>query len=54
MKIFKDMPLDEAKDLYDKLKAEKVRLINENKDFYLIKIVLENIVFYTDGFRQDY
>lgn len=54
MKIFKDMPLEEAKSFCDKLKAEKVRLMNENKDFSFIKIALENIYFYTDGLKQDY
>lgn len=54
MKIFKDMPLNEAKDFYGKLEAEKIRLISENKDFSFIKIALENIYFFTDGLRQDY
>lgn len=54
MKIFNDMSLNEAKDFYGELEAEKVRLMNEHKDFSLIKIALENIYFYTDGFRQDY
>ena len=48
------MTLSEAKDLYNKLKAEKVRLINENKDFSLVKIALENIYFYTDGLNKEY
>lgn len=54
MKIFNDMSLSEATDFYKKLEVEKERLINENKDFGLIKIALENINFYTDGLKQDY
>lgn len=54
MKIFKDMSLDEAKDLYEKLQAEKERLVNQLKDVSFLKMALDNICFYTDGFRKDY
>lgn len=54
MKIFKNMPLNEAKDFYNKLKAEKDRLVIEHKDISFLKIALENIDFFTDGLRKDY
>lgn len=54
MKMFNDMSLEEAKDLYEKLQVEQARLVNKLQDVSFIKNALDNLCFYTDGFRKDY
>ena len=44
--IFKPMPLEEAKELYDKLKVEPPST--------LVKIAMEDIWFFTDGLKKNY
>lgn len=44
--ILKDMPLDEARDMYNRLKNEKPCAI--------VKIVMDDIWFFTDGLTKDY
>jgi hypothetical protein len=57
MKIFKPMPLDEAKEFYEKLKEESNRLKEEGKpprDYTILKIAMDDIWFFTDGLQKDY
>lgn len=44
--ILKDMPLDEARDMYNRLKNEKPCTI--------VRIVMDDIWFFTDGLTKDY
>lgn len=44
--IFKHMSLEEAKELYEKLKEEAPST--------LVKIAMEDIWFFTDGLKRDY
>ncbi len=49
MKIFKSMSLEEAKELYNKLKEESKKTPNT-----ILKITMEDIWFFTDGLQRDY
>lgn len=44
--IFKHMSLEEAKELYEKLKEEESNT--------LVKIAMDDIWFFTDGLQKDY
>lgn len=54
MKLFKNMSLNDAKDFYEKLKSEKNQLIKERKDVWFLLTAMDDIYFFTDGFRHDY
>lgn len=57
MKIFKSMPLEEAKEFYKKLKEESNRLKEEGKqpsDYTILRIAIDDIWFFTDGLQKDY
>lgn len=47
--IFKHMPLEEAKEFYEKLKAE-----SKEKPSAILKISMDDIWFFTDGLKRDY
>ncbi len=47
--LFKPMSLKETKKFYNQLLAEKKRLQKENKDFSALKIMLEDIQFFTNS-----
>ena len=49
MKIFKPMPLEEAKKFYEMLKAE-----NKAKPSTLLRIAMNDIWFFTDELTKDY
>lgn len=49
MKIFKPMPLEEAKKFYEMLKAE-----NKAKPNPLLRIAMNDIWFFTDELTKDY
>jgi hypothetical protein len=57
MKIFKPMPLEEAKEFYERLKEECSRLKEEGKsprDYTVLRIAIDDIWFFTDGLQRDY
>ena len=49
MKIFRSMPLEEAKELYEKLKEE-----SKKAPCAILKIAMDDIWFFTDGLQKDY
>ena len=49
MKIFKPMSLEEAKEFYEKFKAE-----SKKTPCAILKIAMEDIWFFTDGLQKDY
>ena len=49
MKIFKPMSLEEAKELYEKLKEE-----SKGAPSAILKIAMEDIWFFTDGLQKNY
>ena len=49
MKIFKSMPLEEAKEFYEKLKEE-----SKKNPSTILKISMDDIWFFTDGLKRDY
>ncbi|MCI9518629.1 MAG: hypothetical protein HFK08_05135 [Clostridia bacterium] len=54
MRLFKSMNLKEAKDMYKKLSLEKSRLLSTGKDTSLCKLLIENILFFTENLTKDY
>ena len=57
MKIFKPMPLEEAKEFYKRLNEECDRLKAEGKppsDYTILGIAMDDIWFFTDGLQKDY
>ena len=49
MKIFKPMSLEESKEFYEKLKLE-----SKKSNSSILKIAMDDIWFFTDGFKKDY
>lgn len=49
MKIFQPMPLDQAKELYQKL-CDEFKKTNSR----IIRIAIDDILFFTNGLTKDY
>lgn len=49
MKIFNPMSLEEAKELYEKLKLE-----SKKSNSRILKIAMDDIWFFTDGLTKNY
>jgi hypothetical protein len=49
MKLFKPMPIEEAKEFYEKLKEESKKTSST-----ILKIAMDDIWFFTDGLQKDY
>lgn len=47
--IFKHMSLEEAKELYEKLREE-----SKNTSSTILKIAMDDIWFFTDGLKRNY
>ena len=57
MKIFKPMPLEEAKEFYKRLNEECDRLKEEGKPpstYRILRNAIDDIWFFTDGLQKDY
>ncbi|WP_300924643.1 hypothetical protein [uncultured Clostridium sp.] len=57
MMLFKPMSKEEAKDFYDKTKAEKQRLKDSGADWMgltFLNNVLNDLTLFTDNFTKDY
>lgn len=54
MKLFKSMSLKEAKDMYEKLSLEKSRLLSKGENANLCKLLIEDILFFTENLTKDY
>lgn len=49
MRIFKSMPLEEAKEFYERLKEE-----SKKNPSTILKIAMDDIWFFTDELQRDY
>lgn len=57
MKIFRSMPLEEAKEFYKRLNEECDRLKKEGKQpcaYTILRNAIDDIWLFTDGLQKDY